>query len=178
MNTGMSFLRFTCCSFSALNAASIRSLGPSRIISQHPCRQSLGILDANATVTEIAPTLAEQRLRRRGVQVNILIIGKNKLDQAQRVFRPRFLPHHQFSRAQLSQHFVAHYSVGDDLPGIGGHFKIVFLNVRRILGDLGNDLAAQDARAAHSSTARKPRTSCLLQAPVSASAEPARLPRA
>src|SRR5208282_723721 len=40
---------------------------PSRIISQHPFRQSLGILYANAAMAEIAPTLAEERLGRRRV---------------------------------------------------------------------------------------------------------------
>src|SRR5580693_6000668 len=55
---------------------------PPWIISEHPRSQRSRILNSNAAVAEIAPALTEGRLGRGRMQVDVVGIGKGKLDQA------------------------------------------------------------------------------------------------
>ena len=80
-------------------------------VGQHPHGQVLRLLHADAAVREVAPRTAEQLRLRRGVQVDVVLVGEHELDQAQRVLRARLLPHLQAAvlhifRRKAGQHIA------------------------------------------------------------------------
>ena len=63
-------------------------LGPFRFIGKNELRQGRWRLDTNAAVTEIAPITLEEWQGGRVMQVNVLLVGKHKLDVAKGIAGP------------------------------------------------------------------------------------------
>src|SRR6201998_2743512 len=72
---------------------------PAGVIAQHPGDKIGRILDANASMAEIADVLREQSWSICPVQVYVLRIREDDLPQAQRVRFAGLLPHHQVKRS-------------------------------------------------------------------------------
>src|SRR5271157_3797538 len=66
--------------------------GPLGPILQHPDRQSHGILDPDAAVAEIAPRAFKELWGWRAVQIDVVFVGKEEFDEAERILRTRLLP--------------------------------------------------------------------------------------
>src|SRR5690606_19491164 len=84
--------------------------------SQHPLGERAGILDAHATVAEVAARAGEQRLRGRAVQVDMLLVRELELHGPERVAGAGALTD---SQPALSQQRNRLFRRLDDLTGIG-----------------------------------------------------------
>ncbi|HWY57872.1 MAG TPA: hypothetical protein VNZ03_25645 [Terriglobales bacterium] len=81
---------------------------------------------------------------RRIVQVNVMLVGKDDLDQAQSVFRPGFFPHCQLAGTELLEHTIADEAGSDHLAGRSGHLHAVVNDVTAILFNIRNDFVAEN----------------------------------
>ena len=119
--------------------------GPTPAGRAAPTAQRRRVLQADAAVAEVAAHAGEERLRGRPVHVDALGVREDELGEAERVLRPRLLPHVErpattcarFSGVGGQRRRVL-VAAGDDLQVLAGE-------VRGIAARAGDDLLDRDA---------------------------------
>ena len=76
---------------------------PLRPVAQDPLRERDRIFEADAAVAEVAARLREQLLRRRRVEVDVVLVREDELDEAESVVRAGLLPDLEGERAELGE---------------------------------------------------------------------------
>ena len=80
-----------------------RSGCPASLVLQNKSGQRGGIVHSYAPVTEVTANAAEELRLRRTVQVDVVLIGKDELDEAQRVVGTRTLPESKLPAGDATQ---------------------------------------------------------------------------
>ena len=96
-------------------------------------------------MAKVSAGLRKQLLRRRAVQVNAVLVGKDELHEAEGIVRSGLLTDCEATGAQLREHCIANGPVSNDLSAKISDFKTLTGNVVSVLLDGRNDLAAEDA---------------------------------
>src|SRR5690606_15680494 len=116
--------------------------GPFGLVAQHELSQFNGVFDADAAMAEIASRARKQCSRRRMVQVDVLIVGKNELDVAQRVERTRALPDSPLAAANVGDALLAQLT--HHLAVARHELEALPIEIRRITLQTGQGFPARD----------------------------------
>src|SRR5205809_6933461 len=108
-------------------------IGPCGIAVQHPFREGSRILDPDASVAVIAAGADEESPFSRAMHLHFVMVGKDKLGQAERVARSRFLPNLQLLVFQAFQELGIYFFGRDYLSMVINNFIFVLVQIRLVL---------------------------------------------
>src|SRR5689334_6327300 len=104
------------------------SAAPVGLIAKDPLGKARRILETDAAVAEVPPRPREERLRGRSVHVDVVVVGKDELRQAERVRWSRLLTDAKLAGGQLVEIVRRRRKrsrrlgvAGDNLQRLSGH---------------------------------------------------------
>ena len=109
-------------------------------------------------MAEVAPGAREERLRRRAVHVDVLVVRKDELREAQRVLRPGLLPQMKACPPAPRRGSRPSPAAPPRRRRRWRRSRVLALEVGRIAARVRDDLLLRDARRAGSSRAGRRRT--------------------
>src|SRR5262250_883818 len=95
-------------------------------------------------MTKIPSRSCKELLRRRAVQVNVVLVRKHKLDQTKGVVWPRLLPNGELACPEFLKNLVAHGTDSNHLSVLRDNFVVLTCDVIAIALNRRNEFRALD----------------------------------